>query len=149
MEALISQFEILSDRALCDKSFDPHAIEDVMKLFELDAYKAWAASELEQDEQVIEAETHMDKAEDHLHSVMDSAMEELRRFEEEMDRMAQAELESLVGAAEEARTAGKTAEMAAAASARKYIESAVSSAAASMRSAVKAVSSHSKKVHPS
>ncbi|CAH9058538.1 unnamed protein product [Cuscuta europaea] len=149
MEALISQFTILSDQALCDKNFDPQAIDDVMKLFELEAYKAWASMELEQEKQVEETVTHMQEAEDHVNSVMDSAMEEFRRFEEEMDRMAQAEYDSLVGFADKAWGVGKAVEMAATVAAKKYIEAAVNSATSSMRSAVKAVSSRSKKVHPS
>nr|GLL23880.1 uncharacterized protein LOC109167201 [Ipomoea trifida] len=149
MEALIAQFTILSDQALHDKAFDPCAIEDVMKLFELEAYKAWAAMELEQEKEVQEAEAYLQETEEHLDSAMESAMEEFRRFEEEMDRMAAAEYESLVGVAERARSVGKSMERAATVAAKKYIEAAVNSAGASMRSAVRAVSSHSKKVHPS
>nr|XP_016460666.1 PREDICTED: uncharacterized protein LOC107784109 [Nicotiana tabacum] len=151
MEALFAQFTILSDQALWDKNFDPYTIEDdLMKLFEVEAYKAWAAMELDQEKQVEEAENYMKEAEDHLNTAMEDAMEEFRRFEEEMNQMAKAEYDSLVGVAERARKMGKTMEKVATVAAKKYIESAVNSAGASMKSAIKAISSHSSsKVHPS
>ncbi|XAR55219.1 hypothetical protein NMG60_11035230 [Bertholletia excelsa] len=147
MDDLFSQFMFLSDQALHDKSFDPSTIEDLMKLFELEAYKAWAAMELDHEREVREAEYSMRDAEDYLDSVMESAMEEFRRFEEEMDREAKAELSSLVQLGEAARRMGKSMENAATFAAKKYIEAAMNSAGASMRSAWKGLSS--KKVHPS
>ncbi|KAL8520617.1 hypothetical protein ACS0TY_011236 [Phlomoides rotata] len=42
MDALFSEFTFLSDEALRDRSFDPSTIKDLMKLFEIEAYKAWA-----------------------------------------------------------------------------------------------------------
>ncbi|XP_020551355.1 uncharacterized protein LOC105169149 isoform X2 [Sesamum indicum] len=137
MEALFSEFTLLSDQALRDKNFDPSTIEDLMKLFEVEAYKAWANLELETDNEVQKAHDYM----------RDS--EEFRRFEEEMDRVSTAEHDGLVGAAEKARKMGKNLEKAATFASKKYIEAAVNSATASMRSAVRAISSNSNKVHPS
>ncbi|XVF45755.1 hypothetical protein PTKIN_Ptkin02bG0231700 [Pterospermum kingtungense] len=147
MEALLSQFTFLSDQAVQDKNFDPSTIEDLMKLFEIESYKAWAAMELEQEKEVEEAETTMHQAEDYLDSVMESAMDEYRRFEEEMERMAMAELKGLEETAEKARKMGNLMEKAATIASKKYIEAAVNSATASMKSAWKGLSSH--KVHPS
>ncbi|CAI9781760.1 unnamed protein product [Fraxinus pennsylvanica] len=148
MEALVSEFSFLSDQALQDKNFDPSKIEDLMKLFELEAYKAWAAVELEQEKEVEESEIYMNEAEGYLDSVMESAMEEFRRFEEEMNRVSNEEYESLVNVADGARRMGNSLEKAATFASNKYIEAAVNSATASMKSAIKAVSSKAKKVHP-
>ncbi|KAK6240569.1 hypothetical protein QQP08_008054 [Theobroma cacao] len=147
MEALLSQFTFLSDQALQDKNFDPSTIEDLMKLFEIESYKAWAAMELEQEEEVKEAETTMQQAEDYLDSVMESAMDEFRRFEEEMERRSKAELNGLEETAERARKMGNLMEKGATIASKKYIEAAVNSATASMKSAWKGLSSN--KVHPS
>ncbi|EOX97331.1 hypothetical protein QUC31_015737 [Theobroma cacao] len=147
MEALLSQFTFLSDQALQDKNFDPSTIEDLMKLFEIESYKAWAAMELEQEEEVKEAETTMQQAEDYLDSVMESAMDEFRRFEEEMERRSKAELNGLEETAERARKMGNLMEKGATIASKKYMEAAVNSATASMKSAWKGLSSN--KVHPS
>lgn len=147
MEALLSEFTFLSDQALQDKYFDPSTIEDLMKLFEIESYKAWAAMELEQEEEVKEAETSMQQAEDYLDSVMEAAMDEFRRWEEEMERMAKAELKDLEDTADKARKMGNLMEKAAAIASKKYVEAALNSATASMKSAWKGLSS--KKVHPS
>ncbi|KAK9287245.1 hypothetical protein L1049_015658 [Liquidambar formosana] len=149
MEALLSQFTFLSDQALQDKSFDPSTIEDLMKLFEIEAYNAWAAMELEHQQDVEEAEISLQQAEDYLDSVMENAMDEFRRFEEELERMSKAELDSLVKTAETARKMGNIMEKSAAIAAKKYIEAAVNSATASMKSAWKGLSSNPNKVHPS
>ncbi|KAL2537022.1 maternal effect embryo arrest 9 [Forsythia ovata] len=148
MEALISEFTFLSDQAVQDKNFDPSKIEDLMKLFELEAYKAWAAVELEQEKELEESENYMKEAEGYLDSVMESAMEEFRLFEEEMNRVSKVEYESLVNVAEGARKMGNSLEKAATFASNKYIEAAVNSATASMKSAIKAISSNAKKVHP-
>ncbi|XP_023533822.1 uncharacterized protein LOC111795549 isoform X2 [Cucurbita pepo subsp. pepo] len=147
MEALISQFTFLSDRALQDKNFDPSTIEDLMKLFEIEAYNSWAAMELQHQNEVRDAEIAMQQAEDYLDSVMEDAMDEFRRFEEEFDRMAEAELQDLVDKSEKARKMGRLMEKAAAVASKRYMEAAMNSATASMRSAWKAISSN--KVHPS
>ncbi|XWS67575.1 hypothetical protein CRYUN_Cryun04dG0017800 [Craigia yunnanensis] len=147
MEALLSQFNFLSDQALQDKNFDPSTIEDLMKLFEIESYKAWVAMELEQEKEVKEAEITMHRAEDYIESVMESAMDEFRRFEEEMERMSKAELNGLEETAEKARKMGNLMEKAETIASKKYIEAAVNSATASMKSAWKGLSSN--KVHPS
>ncbi|KAJ0077956.1 uncharacterized protein LOC116124658 [Pistacia vera] len=147
MEALISQFTFLSDQSCQDKNFDPSNIEDLMKLFEIEAYKSWAALELEQEEEAKEAETSMQKAEEYLESVMESCMDEFRRFEEETESMSKKEMNSLVENGERARKMGKLMEKAATIASKKYIEAAMNSASASMKSAWKGVSSN--RVHPS
>ncbi|XVE67357.1 hypothetical protein DITRI_Ditri08aG0154300 [Diplodiscus trichospermus] len=133
MEALLSQFTFLSDQALQDKNFDPSTIEDLMKLFELESYKAWAAMELEQEKEVKEAEKTMRQAEDYLDSVMEAAMDEFRLFEEEMEHMSMAERKGLEETAEKARKMGNSMEKAANFASKKYFEAAVNSATASMK----------------
>lgn len=147
MEALIYQFTLLSNQALQDKSFDPSTIEDLMKLFEIDAYKSWAAMELEQRKEVEEAEAAMQQAERYLDSAMESAMDEFRCFEEELESLSKAELNSLEETAERARKMGNTMEKTAAVASKRYMEAAMNSATASMKSAWKGIAS--KKVHPS
>ncbi|XP_054778992.1 uncharacterized protein LOC129286914 [Prosopis cineraria] len=147
MEALLSQFTFLSDQALQDRNFDPSTIEDLMKLFEIESYKAWAAMELEQEKEEEEAEDALQKAEDYLDSVMESAMDEFRSFELELERLEKSELDSLVHTAESARKMGRLMEKAASVASKRYIEAALNSATASMKSAWKGLSSG--KVHPS
>ncbi|KAI5448559.1 hypothetical protein KIW84_015825 [Lathyrus oleraceus] len=141
MEALLSQFTFLSDQSLLDKTFDPSTIEDLMKLFEIESYKAWAAAELEQETELEETEHAMQEAEEHLDSVMESAMDEFRRFEEEMERISRDEVESLVQTAEKARKMGNLMEKSAAIASKKYMEAALNSATSSMKSAWKGISS--------
>ena len=147
MEALLSQFTFLSDQALQDKNFDLSTIEDLMNLFEIESYKAWADMELEHEKEVKEAENTMKQAEDYLDSIMESAMDEFRRFEEEMERMSKAELNGLEKTAEKARKMGNLMEKSATIASTKYIEAAGNSATASMKSAMKGLPSN--KVHPS
>ncbi|KAL1536378.1 hypothetical protein AAHA92_29042 [Salvia divinorum] len=150
MEALFSEFTILSDQALCDRSFDPSTIEGLMKLFEVEAYKEWAQLELECRNEAQSADDCIEQSEDYLESVMESAMAEFRLFEEEMNQTCKAEHDSLASLADAACKMGKTLEKAATFASNKYIDAAVNSAAASMRSAVRAVASAaSNKVHPS
>ncbi|XP_041014750.1 uncharacterized protein LOC121257673 [Juglans microcarpa x Juglans regia] len=147
MEALLYQFTLLSDLALQDKSFDPSNIEDLMKLFEIEAYKSWVAMEQEQQKEVEEAETELQQAEDYLDSVLESAMDEFRRFEAELESRSKAEMKSLVETGENARKMGNLMEKAATVASKRYMEAALNSATASMKSAWKGLSS--KKVHPS
>ncbi|KAK2662731.1 hypothetical protein Ddye_001305 [Dipteronia dyeriana] len=135
------------DQACCDKAFDPSAIEDLMNLFEVEAYNSWAAMELEHQKEVQQAEIEMKQAEDYLDSVMESAMDEFRRFEAEMERMSKKEMEELEETAEKARKMGKLMDKAASVAAKRYIEAAMNSATASMKSAWKGISSN--RVHPS
>ncbi|KAF5179429.1 maternal effect embryo arrest [Thalictrum thalictroides] len=150
MEALLSQFSFLSNQALHDKNFDPSTIEDLMKFFEIEAYNSWASMEADLEKEVQEAEMSMKDAEDYLDSVMESAMEEFRWFEHELDTTAKAELESLVRAGENAKMMGKSMENAATIAAKKYMEAALHSATTSMKSAwKKGLSSKTSKIHPS
>jgi hypothetical protein len=147
MEALLSQFTFLSDQSLNDKSFDPSTIEDLMKLFEIESYKAWAAAELEQEIEVEEAEDAMQEAEEQLDSAMERAMDEFRRFEEELERISRDEVDSLVETAEKARKMGNLMEKSAFVASKKYTEVALNSATASMKSGWQGISYG--KVHPS
>lgn len=148
MEALFSEFAFLSDQALQDKNFDPSTIEDLMKLFELEAYKAWASQELDQENELAQSESYTKESEEYLDSAMEEAMAEFYRFEEEMDTLCKSEYSSLINVAESARKLGKNLEKVADFAATKYIEAAVGSATASMKSAAKAISNNSKKIHP-
>ena len=147
MEALLSQFALLSSQACQDKNFDPSSIDDLLKLFEIEAYKSWAEMECEQVKEVRQAEVAMQQAEDYLDSVMEDAMDEFRRFEVEMERMARNELGDLEKTAESARNMGDLIEKAATIASTKYMEAALDSATASMKTASKGLST--KKVHPS
>lgn len=143
----MGEFTFLSNQALQDKNFDPSNIEDLMKLFEIEAYKSWASMVLECDKEEESAENSMEEAEEELNSAMESAMEEFRRFEEEMEKEAMAEYYSLLKMGETARNMGKSMEKAAYVVSKKYVESALNSATNSMKSAWKGISSN--KVHPS
>ncbi|KAI4296250.1 hypothetical protein L6164_036223 [Bauhinia variegata] len=136
MEALLSEFTFLSEQALQDKNFDPSAIEDLMKLFEIESYRAWAAMELEQPKDMEVAEDATQQPEDYLDTVMESAMDEFRRFEEELEKISRPEMNSLV---ETAETTSIVAE--------NHIEVALNSASASVKPAWKGLASG--KVHPS
>ncbi|KAL8553231.1 hypothetical protein ACS0TY_001764 [Phlomoides rotata] len=81
MEALFPEFTFLSDEALRDRSFDPSTIEDLMKLFEIEAYKAWANLELESQIEAQDVVNYMEESEDYLDSVMESAMAKFRSFD--------------------------------------------------------------------
>ncbi|KAF6147701.1 hypothetical protein GIB67_003032 [Kingdonia uniflora] len=149
MEALLSQFSFLSSQALQDKNFDPTKIDDLMKFFELEAYNSWAAMETDLKKDVDEAEYTMKEAEDHLESVMDSAMDEFRRFEEELDRTLKDELDGLEQVANNAKKMGSSMENAATIATKKYMEAALVSATTTMKSAWKGLNFNSKKIHPS
>lgn len=103
--------------------------------------------ELEQELEVEEAEEDLQKAEDLLDSAMESAMDEFRSFERELERMEREELGGLVETAEKARKMGKMMEKAASVASKRYVEAALNSATASMKSAWRGISSP--KVHPS
>ncbi|XP_073042092.1 uncharacterized protein [Primulina eburnea] len=148
MEALFSEFAFLSGQALQDKNFDPSTIEDLMKLFELEAYKAWASQELDHGNELARSESYIKESEEYLEEAMEEAMAEFERFEEEMDTLCKSEYSSLINVADSARKLGKNLEKAADFAATKYIEAAVGSATASMKSAAKTVSNNSNKIHP-
>ncbi|KAI4367105.1 hypothetical protein MLD38_022877 [Melastoma candidum] len=150
MEDLFTQFALLSDQALIDKSFDPYAIHDLLKFFEVDAYNAWSSAELSALAELDAAEAEAEEAETVIaKSAMEEAMDEFRRFEEEMDRMAREELGELVENGERAWRIGVLMDKAATAAAKKYMDGAVGYATASMRSAWKSLGAANKKVHPS
>ncbi|KAH7865742.1 hypothetical protein Vadar_010611 [Vaccinium darrowii] len=143
MEDLFSQFTFLSDQALQSKTFDPSTIRDLMKLFELDSYKAWATMELDCDNE-------LQKAEDYLDSCLENAMEEFQRFEDELDREVRDELRGLDRVAEYVWEMGKSMEKEVTAASNKYVEEAVKSAGGSVESGSKGnSSSSSNKFHPS
>ncbi|KAJ1386131.1 hypothetical protein SESBI_41049 [Sesbania bispinosa] len=121
MEALISQFTFLSDQALQDKDFDSSTIEEDLKLFEIETYKAWACVELDQEKEVEETEVSMQQAEDYFDLVMD----EFWHFEE---GMSNAEVDGLDETAESGRKLGNLMEKAASVASMRYIEAAVKSA---------------------
>ncbi|KAK5812627.1 uncharacterized protein LOC128279401 [Gossypium arboreum] len=128
MEAFLSQFTFLSDQALQgNKNFDPSAMEDLMKLFEIESYKAWAALELEEEKQVKGAEITMQQAEDYFDSVMETAVDEFRRFEEEMEREAKAELSGVDDTTEKVKKMGDLMEKGANIASKLYVEAAMKS----------------------
>ncbi|KAK9096026.1 hypothetical protein Sjap_021523 [Stephania japonica] len=150
MEALLSQFSLLSTQALHDKNFDPSTIEELMKLFELDPYDSWASINHDLNREIEQSQMSIKEAEDYLDSVMATAMDEYRRFEEDSDRTAEIELARLNWTADGIKRVGRSVDRAASMLSKKYIEAAVSSAMASVKSAKKGISSAaSKKVHPS
>ncbi|KAH7865835.1 hypothetical protein Vadar_011867 [Vaccinium darrowii] len=143
MEDLFSQFTFLSDQALQSKTFDPSTIQDLMKLFELDSYKAWAAMELDCDNELQKAEDSIEEAEDYLDSCLENAMEEFQRFEDELDREVRDELRGLDRVAESVWEMGKSMEKDATAASNKYVEDAVRSAGGPVKSGSKGNSSSS------
>ncbi|KAG8493193.1 hypothetical protein CXB51_010610 [Gossypium anomalum] len=113
MEALLSQFIVLSDQALQgNRNFDPSTMEDLIKLFKIESYKAWAALELE----------------DYFDSVMETVVDEFRRFEEEMEREAKAELSGVDDTAEKVKKMGDLMEKGANIASKLYVEAAMKSA---------------------
>ncbi|MED6173308.1 hypothetical protein PIB30_058138 [Stylosanthes scabra] len=100
MEALISQFTFLSNQALQeDRSSDTSTSEDHLRLFEIESYRAWAGVKLiEQENKEVQEEKeargttvtqHDYDHEDYHECVLESAMDELRYFEEELEMMTQ------------------------------------------------------------
>ncbi|KAK5812302.1 hypothetical protein PVK06_027730 [Gossypium arboreum] len=103
-------------------------MEDLMKLFEIESYKAWAALELEEEKQVKGAEITMQQAEDYFDSVMETAVDEFRRFEEEMECEAKAELSGVDDTAEKVKKIGDLMEKGANIASKLYVEAAMKSA---------------------
>ncbi|KAJ8420645.1 hypothetical protein Cgig2_031997 [Carnegiea gigantea] len=151
MEDLMYQFNWLSPQLAFqhNNNFNPSVIEDdLLKLFEIEAYRSWANLELACQIETEETHNAMDEAEQEINSAMDeaeqemnSAMDEFQRFAEELEREAMAEYHSLVSTAEAAWKMGKALEKAATIASKKYIEAALNSATTSLRSAWKGVSS--------
>ncbi|KAK4751900.1 hypothetical protein SAY87_020698 [Trapa incisa] len=120
-----------------DKNFNPSEIDDLMRLFEIEAYRSWAAAELEALEEELEADAALEETEATLDSAMEMAMEEFQRFEEDADRISKEEYNKLVETGERARTMGNLMEKTASVASKKYVEAAINSATASTRAAVK------------
>ncbi|KAH7678919.1 hypothetical protein IHE45_06G025400 [Dioscorea alata] len=137
METLFYELSILANQALDDQHFDPSKIEDLMALFEQEAYISSSSSELHH-------ETTMTKVENQLNALMDEAMEEYYKCCEEAERCCQEEMSALLDAAERAKKLGQSLSSAASILSKKYIDAARSSAVATMKSAFSSVS----KVHP-
>ncbi|XP_058097191.1 uncharacterized protein LOC131242515 [Magnolia sinica] len=149
MEALLSQFSLLARQALEDKSFDPTRIEELMELFESEAYQSWAAMEAEGQKEVQEAEISMREAEDYLNSLMDTAMDDFERFSKELDRSSKAELSGLTRAADAVKKSGDLLGNSMTVASKKYMDAALLAATASMKTAWNGFSNTSSKVHPS
>lgn len=154
MEALLSQFSLLANEACQDKNFDPSRIEELMKLFEQEAYNSWAAMEVSANMEAEDAEIAMRGAEDYLNSLMNSAMDDFESFNKEMNRESKAEMEKFVRTAEATKKAGESLGNAMTIGAKKYIDAALLSATASMKKTSAGMGwggglSKTSKVHPS
>lgn len=154
MEALLSQFSLLANEACQDKNFDPSRIEELMKLFEQEAYSSWAAMEVSANMEAEDAEIAMRGAEDYLNSLMNSAMDDFESFNKEMNRESKAEMEKFVRTAEATKKAGESLGNAMTIGAKKYIDAALLSATASMKKTSAGMGwggglSKTSKVHPS
>ncbi|RWW30974.1 hypothetical protein BHE74_00048980 [Ensete ventricosum] len=68
MEALLSQLAFLANQALHDNNFDPSALEELLALFEQEAYASWAAEH--QKASADDAKVSIKDAEDHLQSLV-------------------------------------------------------------------------------
>eukprot|EP00268_Persea_americana_P031782 TRINITY_DN3106_c3_g1_i1.p1 TRINITY_DN3106_c3_g1~~TRINITY_DN3106_c3_g1_i1.p1 ORF type:complete len:174 (+),score=49.91 TRINITY_DN3106_c3_g1_i1:116-637(+) len=155
MEALLSQFTLLANEACQDKNFDPSRIEDLMKLFEQEAYNSWAAMDGGANVEYEGAEISMREAEDYLNSLMNSAMEEFENSNKELNQKSEAELQKLVSTAEATKKVSESTGNAMAIGAKKYLDAALLSATASMKKTSAGVGwgggglSKNSKVHPS
>ncbi|XP_008779130.1 uncharacterized protein LOC103698860 [Phoenix dactylifera] len=144
MEALFSQFSFLANQALHDKNFDPARIEELLDLFEQEAYASWSSVEAEHQKAAQDAMNSLKEAEDYLDSIMEAAMAEFRQSYDAAEKSSKEELSSLVHAADAARKMGQSLGAATAGSSEKYLEAGLSSATVTMKSACA-----TSKVHPS
>ena len=96
MESLISQFTLLSDQGFHNKNFDTSTIKDLTKVFEIEAYKSWAAIELKHHHKSEVVEIVSQEVEEQLELAIDATMEEFKRFKDEMEHMANTKLNSIV-----------------------------------------------------
>lgn len=131
MESLFSQLSLLANEALNDKNFDPSRIEQLLALFEHEAYNSLSTTEAERKKTAEEAEAEMKEAEAYLNSLLDDATGEFHRSCEEVERSS--EMERVIGSG-----AGRASEQ--------YMDAALASAMASMKSAVDGAKLS--KVHP-
>ncbi|WOL08801.1 hypothetical protein Cni_G17554 [Canna indica] len=143
MEALFSQLSFLANQALDDKNFDPSKIEELLALFEQEAYGSWAAADAEHRKAADDAKVSMKEAEDYLDSLMEAAMADFRSSYDAADRTAAAELSSLERTADATQKVAKSLGSAATGASKKYMDAAMAAAVAAMKSAFA-----SSKVHP-
>eukprot|EP00262_Sarcandra_glabra_P005157 TRINITY_DN16482_c0_g1_i1.p1 TRINITY_DN16482_c0_g1~~TRINITY_DN16482_c0_g1_i1.p1 ORF type:complete len:150 (-),score=30.29 TRINITY_DN16482_c0_g1_i1:135-584(-) len=149
MEALLCQFSFLANQACHDKSFDPAKIEELMGLFEYEAYESWSAMDTTLNKTVEESEIAMKEADEYLNLLMLNSMEDFEAFHSEIEKSSKAELESLVHAAKNVNKVGDAIGTVVTTASKKYMDAALSSATGSMKSAWKGFSSNPSKVHPS
>lgn len=140
MDGLMSQFTLLSDQALRDRSFDPSKIEDLMQKVEGEVYKSWTAAKCESQDEESKAKAALEEAKAALDSAMERAMGEFRQFEAEGNRILKEQRNKRT------RTTGNQMQKAATVASKKYVKAAINSATTSMRSAPKGLSN--RKVHP-
>lgn len=108
MEALLSQFSLLTHQACQDKTgFDPATIDELMKLFETEAFNSMVAMDSDQKLLVEGAEISIREADEVLNSLMDSAKHDYESFYEEIVQTSKPEYESLVNTAEAERKAAE------------------------------------------
>lgn len=131
MEALLSQLAFLANQALHDKNFDPSALEELLALFEQEAYASWAAED--QKAAADDAKVSIKDAEDHLQSLV----ADFSGFRREADEPAtEAEPSSPEPDGDARQELGKSPGAAAASTAsNKYADAAVASALATVKSA--------------
>lgn len=144
MEALFSQFSFLANQALEDKNFDPARIEELLDLFEQEAYASWSSTETEHQKAAQDAMNSLKEAEDYLDSIMEAAMAEFQQSYDAAEKSSKEEISSLVHTADAARKMGQSLGAAAAGASEKYMDAALSSAVATMKSAFA-----TSKIHPS
>ncbi|EHA8588534.1 hypothetical protein COCNU_scaffold005692G000010 [Cocos nucifera] len=144
MEALFSRFSFLANQALVDKNFDTARIEELLGLFEQEAYASWSSVETEYQKAAQDATNSLKEAEESLDSIMEAAMAEFRQAYDATEKSSKEELSSLVHAADVSRKMGQSLGAAAAGASEKYLDAALSSAMANMKSAFA-----TSKVHPS
>lgn len=155
MEALLSQFTLLANEACQDKNFDPSQIEDLMKLFEQEAYNSWAAMDAGVNVEYEDAQISMREAENYLDSFMNSAMKEFENSNKELNQKSEAELQKLVSTAEATKKVGESIGHAMTIGAKKYMDAALLAATASMKKTSAGLGwgggglSKTSKVHPS
>ncbi|KAJ0981063.1 hypothetical protein J5N97_009318 [Dioscorea zingiberensis] len=146
METLFYELSILANKALEDNHLDPSKIEDLMALFEQEAYISSCTSSS------YSNTTDMTRPENLLNSLMDDAMDEYRCCCAEAERYCQEELSRALKAADAAKKLGHSFGAAAASSAssvsKKYIDAARASAVAIMKSGFASVSKFVPCFHP-
>lgn len=144
MEALFSELSLLANQALVDENFDPTKIEELLGLFEQEAYASWSSVETEHQKAAQDATNSLKEAEDYLDSIMEAAMAEFWNSYDATEKASKEELSNLVHAADATWKMGQSLGAAVAGASEKYLDAAVPSAMATMKSAFA-----TSKVHPS